>query len=162
MKGFRLVPVGAALAFFVAAAAPAFAVTVSPAGPISLNGSTTLTKSGHSIGCKATMAGNVDSAGAISITAASFSGAPMCSLITPAHLPWTGQVTNTAGLTLDKVAVDVAVPMLGGQCGPTTVNASIVQSTPQKETAINISQQQLTGGCEVSGTLTTTPFLTVK
>jgi hypothetical protein len=51
--------------------------------------------------------------------------------------------------------------VLGGQCGPTTVNASVSENS-QKETAISISKQQLTGGCEVSGTLTTTPILMIN
>jgi hypothetical protein len=162
MKGFALIPVGAALAFLVMAAAPASAVTVSPAGPIGLTGSTTLTKSGNSIGCTAKMAGTISSDGAVSITSASFSGPAMCSLVSPTDLPWRGAATNAAGLVLDNVAVNVAVPGLGGQCGPTTINASILENAAQKETAINISKQPLTGGCEVSGTLTTTPYLMVN
>ena len=158
MKGFTVISVGAALAFFVSAAAPTFAVTVSQGGPITLNGATTLTKSGNSIGCTATLTGTIKAEGALSIT---FSGAALCSLITPTHLPWSGELTSTTGLTLNNVAVDVAVPVLGGQCGPTTINASVAENT-QKETAISISKQPLTGGCEVSGTLTTTPVLMVK
>lgn len=161
MKGFTVISVGAALAFFVSAATPAFAVTVSQGGPITLNGATTLTKSGNSIGCTATLTGTIKAEGALSITSARFSGAALCSLITPTHLPWSGELTSTAGLTLNNVAVDVAVPVLGGQCGPTTINASVAENT-QKETAISISKQPLTGGCEVSGTLTTTPVLMVK
>jgi hypothetical protein len=160
MKGFRLIPVGAALAFFVSAASPAFAVAVSQSGPITLNGATTLTKSGNSVGCTTTLTGTITGDGALSITSARFSGPAMCSLITPTHLPWSGALTNAAGLTLNNVAVNVAVPVLGGQCGPTTVNASVAENT-QKETAISISKQQLTGGCEVSGTLTTTPVLLI-
>lgn len=161
MKRFKLIPVGAALALFVATSAPAFAVTVSPAGPISLTGSTTLGKSGLSLGCAATMTGTITSTGEISITSAKFSGNSLCSLVAPTNLPWTGQVANTTSLSLNNVAVDVKVVGIGGQCGPTALTASITENTAQKETIIGFAHQALSGGCTVSGSLTTTPFLTV-
>lgn len=161
MKSFKLIPVGAALALFVAASAPAFAVTVSPAGPISLTGSTTLGKSSLSLGCAATMAGNITGSGEISITSAKFTGNSLCSLVVPTNLPWTGQVANATSLSLNNVAVNVKVIGIGGECGPTAVTASITENTAQKETIIGFAHQALSGGCTVSGSLTTTPFLTV-
>lgn len=161
MKSFKLIPVGAALALFVSVSAPAFAVTVSPAGPISLTGSTTLGKSGLSLGCTATMAGNITSTGDISITSAKFSGNSLCSLVVPTHLPWSGQVANAISLSLSNVAVDVKVVGIGGECGPTAVTASITENIAQKETIVGFARQALSGGCTVSGSLTTTPFLTV-
>jgi len=158
MKSFKLIPVGAALALFVAASASAYAVTVSPAGPISLTGATTLTKSGIAISCTATMAGSVTAAGGISITSAKFTGNSLCSLVSPTSLPWSGQVLSTTSLSLSGVAVNTAL----GNCGPSTVGASITENPTQKETIIGLSNQSLSGGCTVSGSLTTTPYLTVK
>lgn len=161
MKSFKLIPVGAALALFVAAStsASAFAVTVSPAGPISLSGSTTLTKSGNTTGCQATMAGAVSHTGEISITSAKFTGNPLCADITAAGMPWTGHVLSATGLSLDNVAVHTPL----GACGPTMVSADIAGSTkPQDDTTISLSSQSLSGGCTVSGSLTTTPPLKVE
>jgi hypothetical protein len=46
--------------------------------------------------------------------------------------------------------------------GPSALNASITENAPVKETAIGLIGQVLSGGCTVSGSLTTTPFLTVR
>jgi len=158
MKRFKLIPVGAASALFVAASVPAFAVTVSPAGAISLEGATTLVKSGVPLGCTANLVGTITSAGAIEITSAKFTGPALCSAVTAAALPWTGQVTSTAALALDGVAVNTPL----GSCGPSALNASITENAPVRETAIGLIGQVLSGGCTVSGSLTTTPFLTVR
>lgn len=161
MKSFKLVPIGAAFAWFVAASAPAFAVTVTPAGPISLSGATALTKSGNAIGCQARLVGTISGTGEVSISSAVFTGANLCSLVTATNLPWTGHVTNASNLTLNNVGVDVAIPVIGGQCESTAINATIAQNTKQKETTIGLSNQPLSGGCSVSGTLTTTPVINV-
>lgn len=158
MKSFKLIPVGAALAWFVASAAPAFAVTVSPAGPFSLTGSTTLMKNGLPVACTAAMAGTITSSGAVEITSGRFSGNSLCSLVTPTGFPWKGQVNSTTGLTLNGVAVDTTL----GNCGPSTINTSIIENTQQRETLIGMSSQVLSGNCSVSGSLSTTPFLTVQ
>ncbi|RKP46365.1 hypothetical protein D7S89_17140 [Trinickia fusca] len=150
-----------ALLVAAAAAAPAYAVTVAPAGAISLTGSTTLGKSGITIGCTANLVGTITSTGEITITSAKFSGNSLCSAVTGTGLPWTGAVLTTTGLQLHNVAVDVNVPLLGGACGPTPVAGTITENTTAKETLIGLHNQLLSGGCSVSGTLQTTPYLTV-
>jgi len=168
MKTFKLVSVGSALAVLAAAAAPAFAVTVTPPGsggaaiPLTAHGPTTLTKSGVSISCTATLTGTIDGAGDVKITSASFTGNSLCSSVVAAKTPWTGTVLSPTQLALHGVAVNVNVPILGGACGPTDVSAGISVNATQKETLISLSKQALSGGCDVSGTLTTTPFLQVK
>lgn len=160
----KLIPVaGSALALLVAAAAaaPAYAVTVSPAGAISLTGATTLGKSGISVSCTANLVGTITSSGEITITSAKFTGNSLCSVVTANKLPWTGAVLSTTALSLNNVSVDVNVPLLGGICGPSPVAASITENTTLKETLIGLHSQVLSGGCTVSGTLQTTPFLTV-
>ncbi len=157
MKSFKLIPVGAAMALFLAASASAYAVTISPAGPISLIGSTTLKKGIVSVSCTANMVGSVSSTGAISITSAKFAGNSLCTGITALQLPWTGDVLTTTSLSLSGVAVNTLL----GACGPSTIAASITENTTQKETTIGLTDQALSGGCTVSGTLTTTPYLTI-
>lgn len=158
MKRFKLIPVGAAMALFLAASASAYAVSVSPAGAISLTGATTLTKGIVSVSCTANFVGSVTSSGAISITSAKFSGGSLCTGVTASQLPWTGAVTSSTGLSLNGVAVNTLL----GACGPSTVKASITQNATLRETTIGLTSQALSGGCTVSGTLTTTPFLTIN
>ncbi|HEX7682540.1 MAG TPA: hypothetical protein VF446_03225 [Trinickia sp.] len=158
MKSFKLIPVGAALALYIAASASAFAVTVSPAGSISLTGSTTLTKSGIAVGCSANMVGSVTSAGAISITSASFSGNALCAGVTATGLPWTGQVLSTTSLSLSGVAVHTLL----GACEPSTISAAVTENPNPQQTIIGLSNQALSGGCSVSGSLTTTPYLSIQ
>lgn len=157
MKSFKLIPVGAAMALFLAASASAYAVTISPAGPISLTGSTTLTKGIVSVSCTANFVGSVGSSGAISITSASFGGGSLCTGISATHLPWTGDVGTTTSLSLNNVAVNTLL----GACGPSTIAASITENPTLKETTIGLNNQALSGGCTVTGTLTTTPYLTI-
>ena len=157
MKSFKLIPVGAALVVFVAASS-AYAVTVSPAGPISLEGATTLIKSGMPLGCTTNMVGHISSTGEITITSAKFSGQTWCSAITAAGLPWTGQVNSTKSLSLNGVSVGTPL----GNCGPSAIKAGITQNaTPPTETTIGFANQVLSGSCSVTGTLATTPVLTV-
>ncbi|WP_116141753.1 activator protein [Trinickia diaoshuihuensis] len=158
MKSFKLIPVGAALALFLAASASAYAVTISPAGPVTLTGSTTLTKGITSVSCTANFTGTVSSAGAISISAAKFTGGTLCSGVTPTGLPWTGTVTSTTALKLNNVAVNTLL----GACGPSAIVGSITENTTLQETTITLTNQPLSGGCSVTGTLTTSPFLTIK
>ena len=158
MKRFKLIPVGAALALSVMVSASAFAVTVSPAGSISLTGATTLTKSGNAVGCTANLVGSITNTGAIQITSASFSGHALCAGVTAKSLPWTGQVLSKTALSLDNVAVNTPL----GECAPTAINGSIAQTASPKQTIIGLSDQALSGGCSVTGSLTTTPSLTVE
>ena len=156
MKRFKLIPVGAALALFVAA--PAYAVTVSPAGAISLAGATTLVKSGMPLGCTADLVGTLTPDGAIEITSARFTGQALCSAVTADRLPWKGQASSPTALTLDGIAVSTPL----GSCGPSALKASVNENTTQRGTTIGLANQLLSGGCTVSGSLTTTPFITVK
>lgn len=158
MKRFKLIPVGAALALFAAASAPAFAVTVIPAGPISLEGATTLVKSNTPLGCTTTLVGTITGAGDITITSAKFAGQALCSAVTADKLPWKGQLTSTTGLSLDGVAVNTP---LGG-CGPSSIKASVKENVTARETTIDLVDAPLSGSCKVSGSLTTTPFLRVR
>ena len=157
MKSFKLIPVGAALALFVAASAPAFAVTVSHEGALSLQGATTLVKSNMPLGCTANLVGTITHAGEVKITSAKFTGQALCSAVTAVQLPWKGEVTSAKSLELSGVAVETPL----GSCGPGVLKASITVDTTQRETTIGLVDQVLSGGCTVSGSLTTTPFMTI-
>ena len=135
------------------AATPLFAASVSPANTsFSASGSTTLVKSGITVGCTATFVGktNADGSGA-QVTSASFTGGTLCSSISAVGLPWTITAPSTSSATLSGVQVNTP---LGG-CGPSTVNAGWSNSS----STLTLSNAQLSGGCTVTGTLSTTPAL---
>ncbi|OHX16387.1 hypothetical protein [Chromobacterium sphagni] len=60
---------------------------------------------------------------------------------------------------IDNVSVSVNTPILGGQCGPSLVNGQIADSG--SETTIALINAPLAGGCAISATLTTTPYMHV-
>ena len=157
MNRLKLLPVRAALALLVATSASANAASVSPIGPITLTGSTTLTKSGIAVSCATTMVGNIWSPGGIKISSFKFTGNSLCSLITPAALPWWGQVLSPTKLLFGGVAVDTT----SGNCGPSIVIASLTENSTLQESIVGLTDQALSGGCTVSGTLTMTPYITV-
>ncbi|MEO3958591.1 hypothetical protein [Chromobacterium piscinae] len=106
--------------------------------------------------------GTVDGAGNILITSAAFKGIPVCRMIkasATAAAPWAGKVTSFNQLTIDQVMVNVNTPILGGQCGPSLVGGQIGDSG--SETTISLSAAPLAGGCAISATLTTTPYMHV-
>jgi hypothetical protein len=170
-KTFKHLSAGSALALLLAATSSAFALSVTPPGPgkgllpFSAKGATTLSASGITIGCTAVLTGTIDGSGAVTITSASFSGNGECALVVPtatSDTPWTGNVTSPNQLALNNVGVNVEVPIFGGKCGPTAIDADLRVKEPTKETILSFRKQMLSGGCEVSGSLTTTPFLNIR
>ncbi|OHX14792.1 hypothetical protein BI347_15730 [Chromobacterium sphagni] len=148
--------------------AMAGAVTITPPGPggaaipFSAVGPATVGKSGVDVDCTAVFSGTVDGSGNVLITSAAFKGIPVCRMIkasaTPAA-PWVGRVTAATQLVIDNVSVSVNTPILGGQCGPSLVNGQIADSG--SETTIALINAPLAGGCAISATLTTTPYMHV-
>lgn len=163
----RILAAGAcALALGVCSAAGAATITPPGAGgaaiPFSAVGPAVVSKSGVDVDCTAVFSGTVDGAGNILITSAAFKGIPVCRMIkasATAAAPWVGKVTSFNQLTIDQVMVNVKTPILGGQCGPSLVGGQIGDSG--SETAISLSAAPLAGGCAISATLTTTPYMHV-
>ncbi|WP_156441056.1 activator protein [Burkholderia sp. ABCPW 14] len=153
---------------FLFAVGSAHAAVVTPPGPagapipFTASGPATVSKAGIPIGCTIVFAGTIDGAGKVSVTSAAFSGSALCKVVkanATATSPWTGQVDNPMQLTIDNVLVNVAAPFVGGQCGPSRVTAQIRET--DGETTIGLSNVALSGGCAISGALTTTPYLHV-
>lgn len=135
----------------------ASAVTVSPGGPFTATGSTTLTgPNGQPLTCDVTLTGTVTQSGAVTVSMANFDpGDPGCALLGPANLPWTGSFdTDAMGLTLNSVTA--TAPALGLTCGPASVNPDY-SNAPSTVTFNNTSL----GACTVDGGLTVTPSQTV-
>jgi hypothetical protein len=171
MKTMQLISAGSALAWLLALSAPVHAVTVTPPGPggqpiaFTASGPTALGKAGLSVSCETVLTGKISGDGAVTITGASMRGMSLCKAIVPVFPPqtnaWTGNVENAQSLALDNVSVNVNVPIVGGTCGPSNIKASLSNHPDSKEMVITFSNQLLSGGCSISGSLTTTPYLNV-
>ena len=171
MKTMQRISAGSALAWLLALSAPAQAVTVTPPGPggqpiaFTASGPAVLAKGGLSVSCETVLTGKISADGAVSITGASMRGVSLCSAISavfPAQThDWTGNIENTQSLALDNVSVKVNIPVVGGICGPTNIKAALSNHPETKEMVITFSNQLLSGGCSISGSLTTTPYLNV-
>jgi hypothetical protein len=172
MKTMQLICAGSALAWLLASSVSAHAgVTVTPPAPngqplaFTASGPTLLGKGALSVGCETVLTGTISSTGDLKITGASMRGAGVCNAISaefPAETSvWSGNIENAKSLALDNVSVNVNIPLVGGKCGPTNIKAALSNDPAKKEMVITFSNQLLSGGCSISGSLTTTPYLNV-
>jgi hypothetical protein len=168
MNPFKPASTFSTLGMFMLAAAPAFAVVVTPPGqsgagvPVVIQGPMQFTKGGMKVPCATTLRGTVDGAGKLRITAAAFSGDFRCGKIAPSaseQTPWTGKFDSASQLTIDNMNVNVKVPLFGGQCGPSQIVVGITDTG--KELLVSPKSVRLSGGCGMSGQLTVTPYLHV-
>ncbi|KWF25039.1 hypothetical protein [Burkholderia pseudomultivorans] len=162
-----IVSLVAAAALSVAAAAPAFAVTVSRADgqpmnpngePFSASGLTTLAKGAINANCNATFNGTITATGIVNITSTTFSGGPTCGLISgsaSSTTPWTGQADSTTQLSINNAKVTVS---LLGACGP----SKIVTTWSDPNSSLTFNNALLTPDCTVSGTVATSPKFHVQ
>jgi hypothetical protein len=171
MKTIQLISAGSALVCLCALSLPVCAVTVTPPGSsgksiaFTASGPTVLGKSHIPLACETVLTGEISANGDVNITSVSMRGKGLCSKIEAefsSQTPyWTGNIENPQSFALDNVAVNVKIPPFGGKCGPTNIKAAISSNPATKETIISFSPQLLSGGCSISGALTTTPYLTI-
>ena len=125
--------------------------------PVSTNftasGSMTLKKGGVTLNCTANFTGGTDAAGAGKVTGASFSGGSICNGLTATGLPWAIVPSSTTQVSVQNVAVNTLL----GACGPSSLPAAFNNTNG----SLTFNNAALTGGCSVSGTLTTAPRITV-
>ncbi|WP_157130987.1 activator protein [Burkholderia savannae] len=145
------------------------AVVITPPGsagapmPFTASGPATVSKAGIPIGCTIVFTGTIDGAGKLLVTSANFSGSALCKVVkanASVTSPWSGQVDGPNQLTLDNVSVNVNAPLVGGQCGPSKVVAQIREA--DGETVIGLNNVALSGGCGITGALTTNPYMHVS
>jgi hypothetical protein len=110
------------------------------------------TTSGVSLSCTAKFAGSTNKAGVGKISSGSFTGELGCSAVTLGNLPWKAEaLTATTGEILN---VEFDSPI--GNCGPGTVPATISGAG-----VISFNTSALKGCSSVSGTIQTTPKVTI-
>ncbi len=169
MNKFKTFFVNATLVTLLGASAPIFATQITAAGwssgpvatPFAATGSMSLSKSGIVLGCNAIFVGTAAAGGDVQITSVVFNGSPtLCGGIKATatqDAPWTGHFDTPTQFTLDNVAVKTPN---GEQCGPSRVTATV--SNNGTESVISFNNAAIAGGCAVTGSLTITPYLSIK
>jgi hypothetical protein len=152
MKTFTTLAAVALVSFGFANSASAFKLSP-PSTKFKASGSTSLTKSGVTVPCTANFVGKTSAKGTGKITGASFTGSSTCTAIQATGLPWQAKAISATTANINNVSVN-AGPL--GTCGPSTVPVQISGSG-----AITFNNVVLTGGCSVSGTVQSTPAVTI-
>lgn len=152
MKAYKTICLAALATFGLSTAAAAQTVT-----PVSTNftasGPTSLTSGGTRLNCTSTFRGTTSADGrTASITSASLAGFG-CGLVSATNLPWTVTAQSTTAITVSGVAVNVPF----ATCGPSNLSAAYNNATGQ----MTFANAPLAPNCSVTGTLTTSPTLTI-
>jgi len=125
--------------------------------PVSTNfsaaGATTLNKSGVTLNCTANFTGATDANGGGAVTAATFTGGSICTSLAAQGFPWAVTANSLTQVTIQNVTVN----SLAGACGPSAVVAAYDNAAG----TLTFNNAPLAGGCTVTGTLTTSPKLTI-
>ncbi|WP_394828109.1 hypothetical protein [Pendulispora albinea] len=124
-----------------------------PSTNFTATGAMKLTKGLVTADCTATFTGSTDANGNGSVSEATFSGGLLCGNLTATGFPWAVTPTSLTNGTFDNVTVNTSL----GPCGPSNVPATYDNANG----TITFTNATLSGGCTVSGTLTTTPKVTV-
>jgi hypothetical protein len=131
---------------------PAFAWHLIPeSSDFTGKGTTSATKSGVTLKCTASFTGDTDASGIGYITAGSFTGQIGCSSVTLKNLPWKSEAVNKSMVDIQDVTFDSPI----GNCGPSTI------STKLSRGVVSFTNDQVSGGCTVSGKITTSPKLSI-
>ncbi len=142
----------AGLMSFGIGATPAAAYHLTPESTsFSGTGTTSATKNGVTLKCKAKFQGSVDSNGVGSVTSGTFSGQIGCNTVTLGNLPWKSTAKGATKLTIANVAFDSPI----GNCGPGNLVVKLTDGV------IKFTNIALAGGCTVSGKITTSPALSI-
>jgi len=145
--------VAASLTSFGIAATPAAAYHLSPAGNFTGDGTTSATKNGISLPCKAHFTGTVSKSGVGHVTGGSFkdNGGVGCGQVGLQNLPW-----KAAARTAYKAIIyNVKFTSPIGDCGPGNLPIHSANGV------ITFKAVPLPGGCTVSGKITTNPKVSI-
>jgi hypothetical protein len=110
------------------------------------------TSGGVKLACTAKFAGSTTAAGVGKITSGSFTGPLGCTSVTLGNLPWKAQALTAKTGEILNVEFDTPI----GNCGPGTLPASINGTG-----VISFNSTNLKGCSSVSGTIATTPHVTI-
>ena len=139
----------------VSLAGPARAFTFAPkSAGFTATGSVVIAKPTGQINCGMTAKGFTTAIGTAKITAASFTpGVAACANTAAQGLPWPAKAV---GAGKGKIAHVSLIGAFTGACGP-----AVVPITVSGAGVWAFSNASLPGGCKISGSLHTTPHITV-
>jgi hypothetical protein len=115
------------------------------------NGTTSATKNGVMLKCKAKFQGHVDSSGIGFVDSGSFTGQLGCTAVGLTNLPWKSVAKSATKVNIANVTFSSPI----GDCGPGTVTTKVADGV------IKFANAPLAGGCTVSGKITTSPALSI-
>lgn len=143
----------AGLSFGIAGVTPACAWHLIPENKsFTGSGNTSATKSGITLKCTADFDGNVDGTGTGYVNSGKFSGELGCSSVTLKNLPWKSVAVGKTAVHIENVTFDSPI----GNCGPSTIAVKLSSGI------ISFSNVQVSGGCTISGKITTSPKLSIQ
>jgi hypothetical protein len=135
----------------VSLAGVAHAFEFSPEGKTFVaTGPTSATLNGITLACTGTIHGKTTKTGIGKVTSGSFTGAAGCSATGLSGLPWTMKATGASTATVFGVTFTSPI----GNCGPANLNVNLSGGV------VSFTNQPI-GSCTGSGTLTTTPTLSI-
>ena len=140
------------MSFGIVGTTPAAAYHLTPVGTSFTGaGSTSATKNGVTLQCKAKFQGNVDDTGVGFVTSGTFTGDIGCTSVGLGGLPWKSVAKSAKKVNILKVSFTSPI----GNCGPGTVPVTVKNGT------IKFTNVPLTGGCTISGSIKTSPPLAI-
>lgn len=151
MKTLTAVAAIALVSFGFTTTASAFKLSP-PSTSFTGSGNTSLTKSGITVPCTANFTGSINARGVGKVTGATFTGSATCQAISATGLPW--KVAAKTASTAKFSAVSVSTPL--GNCGPSALTVG-----DNGTGLVTFTNQILSGGCSVSGSVQTTPAVTI-
>lgn len=127
--------------------APAFAARIEPAGlAFTAKGPISFEKSIISADCTIEVGGQVSPDGQfVSVEKVDFLGGFKCGQVTATQLPWKLIAKDIGSGSMSGISVNVAAPLVGGDCGPSTADGSWDNASGQLKAA-NVS---IDGGCTI-------------
>ena len=153
MKPAILLGAAGLISLGIVGTTPAAAYHLSPAGNFTGDGTTSATKNGVSLPCKAHFTGKVTNAGVGYITGGSFTdnGGVGCTSVKLINLPWKAVAKTARKVIIKNVQFNSPI----GDCGPGNLPVKAVNGV------VSFTDVPLAGGCTVSGSITTSPKVSI-
>ncbi len=114
-------------------------------------GKTSATKNGITLKCDATFQGHVDSKGVGFVDSGTFTGQLGCESVGLGGLPWKAPAKSATKVIINNVSFTSPI----GNCGPGKIPVKV------KSGVIKFTDVPLAGNCTVSGSITTSPTLSI-
>jgi hypothetical protein len=152
MKKAIAITAAAIMSFGTVCATPAAAYHLIPTSTnFTGTGKTSATKNGITLPCTANFTGKTTAAGVGYITSGSFTGQVGCTSVGLGGLPW-----KAVAKTATKVVIlNVSFTSPIGNCGPGNIPTKLSSGV------IKFTNVPLAGGCTVSGSIKTSPTISI-